>query len=62
MNWKYNEEGEIEGSRKYDELDSVKAYRRQLKLAGKRQLRRDIADMCGTSYAAACRDMGLSRQ
>ncbi len=43
-------------------LAFAKAERKRIRNATKRQIRRDIADMCGTSYAAACRDMGLSRQ
>ena len=30
-------------------------------LANKRETRAMIADMCGTSYRAACEDMGLSK-
>lgn len=41
-------------------FDSLKDKIEQLKsLAAKRELRTCIADLCGTSYAAARRDMGI---
>lgn len=40
-------------------IDNLKSYVKRLKtLANKREMRADIADICGTSYAAAKRDMG----
>lgn len=66
MNWKdkYDKDELLkEGlitNEEYKAWDKDK--KRKAQNAAKRELRQAIADMCGTSYAAACRDMGLSRQ
>jgi hypothetical protein len=39
----------------------VKFLNHQKALAEKRETRKMIADMCGTSYAAACADMGMKK-
>jgi hypothetical protein len=45
-----------------DNLDNLKKEVKRLKkLADKREARQMIADICGTSYSAACKDMGISK-
>jgi hypothetical protein len=39
----------------------MKYLSHQKALAEKRETRRMIADMCGTSYATACADMGMRK-
>ena len=48
--WKLSFKGDFSGLTEW--------IKHQHKLADKAETRQLIADMCGTSYAAACRDMG----
>lgn len=43
-------------------MDGLKKFLNHQKvLAEKRETRKMIADMCGTSYSAACADMGMRK-
>ena len=42
-----------------DKQDFINQIKHLKELGSKRCMRQDVADICGTSYAAAKRDMGL---